>query len=368
MRVTCVATATIVLAAFLTSTPAVASICRAQAIQPQAAGVESFFDSITGTGPTDLWAAGAYRPHGSGYHALIEHYDGANWTAVPASPENNVNLTSIAAFSTSDAWAVGSKADKSGNIHFFAIRWNGSTWSEVKVPSLGGADEELASVAVDPMHENDVWAIGSSLPGYAHGPSYLVVWHRSGEGWKLYAWRSPHFGLSSITVSATGQAWAVGAMTGRKPFVFHWDGQTWTSQPAPYKNSSGLLAVDALDDNDVWATGFAGDHPLIEHFDGQTWSIHRNPNPGATSSLSSVSAFSPGDVWAVGSIYLGGGQFKTLSDRWNGVWRITESRNPTSESFLNGVKSLGGYSAMSVGEYRGEHGLRHALSELHSCN
>jgi hypothetical protein len=357
----------LVFTVFMMSSPAMASICKAMVVQPQEPGVESYFDAIAGTGPTDLWAAGAFRPHGGQYQALVEHFDGANWTVVPAPTENYVNLTSAAAFSATDVWAVGSKGDKVGNIEFFAIRWNGSIWSEVEVPTLGGTDEELNAVAVDPGQENDVWVLGSSTSHYAHAPTYQVAWHHNRGGWKLYSWRSPGFGLAGISISASGQAWAVGEMTGRKPFVYHWNGQVWESQPAPFRNTSGLQAVNVIDDTDVWAVGFAGDHPLTERFDGQSWSIHQNPNPGVRSALVSVSGSSATDVWATGYEYVAGTVFKSLSDHWISHWRSTVSRNPGTSSVLDGVKALGSYQAMSVGEYRGAHGLRHPLSVIQSC-
>lgn len=139
------------------------------------------------------------------------------------------------------------------------------------------------------------------------------------------------------------------------------------SKPEVFRNTSGLLAVSGISDTDVWAVGFAGDHPLTEHFDGQTWSIHRTPNPDVRSALLAVSASFANDVWATGYEYLGGTEFKTLSQHWSDRWRVTVSRNPGTSSVLDSVKSLGAYQAMSVGEFRGAHGLRHPLSEIQSC-
>jgi len=105
--------------------------------------------------------------------------------------------------------------------------------------------------------------------------------------------------------------WAVGTENypGRG-LIEHWNGTTWT---VTYLRYDALLrGVSGVGPSDVWAVGQRygrtnpfGDTTLTLRFNGRSWSPVRSPNPlGATDTdqnwLTSVSAASANDVWAVG--------------------------------------------------------------------
>src|SRR6476660_3774667 len=111
-------------------------------------------------------------------------------------------------------------------------------------------------------------------------------------------------------VDATdGRAWAVGGhVVGpvSSPFIQRWDGKAWAEQrlqvpPGPIGISS-FYAVKAFSPSDVWAVGsWMGDLPLVEHFDGQAWSLVTVPDFGGSENiLTGIDGTSSTDLWLVG--------------------------------------------------------------------
>jgi hypothetical protein len=90
-----------------------------------------------------------------------------------------------------------------------------------------------------------------------------------------------------------------------------WDGNLWRWSIVPIPNpgvgDNRLTSVTALSSNDVWAVGniltdIRGD-TLIEHWDGSQWTWIPSVSPGAYhNTLDGVAAISSEDVWAVGSL------------------------------------------------------------------
>jgi len=84
-----------------------------------------------------------------------------------------------------------------------------------------------------------------------------------------------------------------------------------------------LTSVTAVSANDVWAVGERQDHAgrfgtLVEHWDGHRWTVVPSPNPGATGNhLYGVAAASPDDVWAVGQRD-GTSSDQPLVEHWDG--------------------------------------------------
>jgi hypothetical protein len=101
-------------------------------------------------------------------------------------------------------------------------------------------------------------------------------------------------------------------------------GNGWTVVEAPPSQpQTSLAAVTALDSHDAWAAGqyytgrVASGFPLILHYDGIGW--RRMPLWGITwhGQLTSVTASSRGDVWAIGSDAFG---FAHIVHRDRGRW------------------------------------------------
>ncbi len=94
--------------------------------------------AVTALSPTNVWAVGTgpgVARGGFSAHptAVVEHWDGTNWSAVPSpnpNPQGNNSLVAIAAVSANDIWAVGHQL-----LGPFTENWDGNTWSIVTTPS-----------------------------------------------------------------------------------------------------------------------------------------------------------------------------------------------------------------------------------------
>jgi hypothetical protein len=109
--------------------------------------------AISAVSPSDIWAVGQKKPSTAENReqpALIEHWNGSQWSLVP-SGDLHGSLTGVAALSATDAWAVGAGV---------SAHWNGTTWTAVPFPSeaeaLGPRVESVSGIAGGPL-----FAVGS---------------------------------------------------------------------------------------------------------------------------------------------------------------------------------------------------------------
>jgi hypothetical protein len=125
--------------------------------------------------------------------------------------------------------------------------------------------------------------------------------------------------LVDVVAISPEDAWAVGFDYSAvyctycpEPLVIHWDGAAWSLVETPIiaQAKVELTSVTAVSSDDVWAVGHwlndttlsAG--TLIEHWDGTSWSVVASPNPGMFNALYGVSAQAADDIWAVGDKWL----------------------------------------------------------------
>lgn len=216
-------------------------------------------------------------------------------------------------------------------------------------------------VGVATVKENDVWAVGGQYEDNRNAPHTLIE-HWNGQRWQIVS--SPNANgvsntLTSITAISTTDVWAVGQtvvqssspVAQTQTLIEHWDGQRWQivpSQNVILQATNTLTSVTAVSANDVWAVGLVDlvtsqsgtprTQPLIEHWDGQDWHIVPSANVGATGgSLFSVAAISKDNVWAVGSDI----------EHWNGhTWSVVAS--PTIAGSLTGISAAGANDLWSV--------------------
>jgi hypothetical protein len=150
---------------------------------------------------------------------------------------------------------------------------------------------------------------------------------------------------------------------------------TWSvvTSPSPGQNNNNLYAVAALSANNVWAVGdyvnSRGDfRTLTEHWNGTNWSVVPSPNVGVGgNSLTGVAAISSTHVWAVGaSNTFRTSVPKTLIEHWDGTtWSVVSS--PNVGKGINGLGSVAAVSASdlwAVGAYFNNHtGVEESLVE-----
>ncbi|MFL5731598.1 MAG: S-layer homology domain-containing protein [Chloroflexia bacterium] len=356
-------------------------------------GSRSALYAVAAVSAHDIWAVGSYYPAGSPgtYVALIEHWDGRNWTLVPGpdpGTSSSSGLYGITAVSANDIWAVGDLVE----------HWDGRIWS---IAPGGNTLRGLQGVAA--LSANDIWAVGyiwnwyprqyeiriehwdgtawTVVPVHDPGQLYSVaavagndVWagggnmyHWDGSTWRVVS--SPATGtasnqLNGVAAVSASDIWAVGDYSSspvpRVTLIEHWDGSTWSVVPSPSLGESTLLYdVAAVSANDVWTvggwyTGYSSftAHPVVEHWDGSSWSMVPSPDPGSYDVLSGVAAVSANDVWAVGFQGFSGSLGPTLIEHWDGsTWSVVPSPHPGSYSPLSGVTAVSANDIWAVGYY-----------------
>jgi hypothetical protein len=216
--------------------------------------------------------------------------------------------------------------------------------------------------AVSGTSARDVWAVGSTGPGF-HGKNTLIE-HWNGTRWRVVPSPSPGRGvdrfsiLYGVTAISAGDAWAVGFYNSgnnsgvtTRALIEHWDGTRWTQVTCACSSSQtgvpALFGVTAVSRTDLWAAGAGVSGPLLVHWNGRTWSTARLPGT-VDDQLSAVSATSASSVWATGQNDNAGGS--ALTAHWNGRrWTWVSVPHPRPARTLNGVVATSP-AAWAVGE------------------
>ena len=180
----------------------------------------------------------------------------------------------------------------------------------------------------------------------------------------VYMNRGP--ALKDVDVISPTLAWAVGYRTDATGDIttrtLRWNGSVWkvVPSPNPARHQNVLTSVSAYSASDVWAVGYTmrddGTHDsLILHWNGSTWSRVPSPDPGAFHRyLYGVSAISASDVWAVGQYWTAkaGWLSHTMTLHWDGLkWTRVKSPNPKAGSYnvLNSVSARRAHDVWAVG-------------------
>lgn len=171
------------------------------------------------------------------------------------------------------------------------------------------------------------------------------------------------------TVPNSNQVWAVGeyvdaASNHWQTLIERFDGTRWSIVPSPNVPSADnyLTSVTATSPTNVWAVGYTDQSStssvltLIEHWNGTSWSIVSSPSPNSIASvLYAVTALSATNVWAVGFYFDTTRNLNsTLIEHWNGSnWIVVSSPNGSAagpKSALPGQNSLYGVTALSAND------------------
>jgi len=301
--------------------------------------------------------------------------------AVQKTPNPNVQgntLNAVAAISTGDAWAVGYQNDNNLNqSRTLTQHWNGTTWTQIKSPNPGTTPGCTDSVtgnflnAVATVATNDVWAVGFSFTCTSLLKPMALHWN--GSQWNVVPTpklnTNDNAALNGIFAFASDNIFAVGyqpASNGAvQTLIEHWNGSAWTVVPSPNANNTGnvLTSISAASPTDIWAVGDQV-APGIEvrtlalHFDGNIWSVVPTPNPVGGSELdqnilTSVVAVAPNDVTTVGFTVANFTEL-TMAQHWDGnTWTVvpTPNRSTVAGSFntLRGVTAVSPTDLYAVG-------------------
>jgi hypothetical protein len=196
------------------------------------------------------------------------------------------------------------------------------------VPNPGGQLHDVAAIS-----KSDAWAVGD----------FGVIQHWNGRRWARVSAAGVE-PLAGVAAFSANDVWAVGGE--RTAVTLHWNGTQWRS----VQNSGGspLSDVAIISPLDVWAVG--GDENLFTmHWNGRRWTVFNGQNVGDQFSwLSSVTAGSTSNVWAVGEAQNGNTLHEPVVYRWNGKsWRTDAV--PPADGGLRGVAVRSAHDVWTVG-------------------
>jgi len=299
------------------------------------------------------------------------------WTLLSAPPSgDDAFLLSVSADSNTDAWAVGA-IDKSGAQGPLIDHWNGTSWSQSAAPSYPSG-ETTTFDGVSASSTSNVWAVGYyNVSRYDYYPT-TALWN--GSTWTIKPAAQCETGGAAVSSDLLGvaavspaEAFAVGECVSQDAgYVEQWNGATWTmaTLPTPISPSLGtsLSSISADSATDVWAVGeypvqatanTERYEPYSLHYNGTAWSVVPMPaTPGTDNQLvyefQAIDAISPSNVWAVGEsgddVGVGGAPTATIVEHYNGTaWSVVSSPTVGTSPYLTGVTATSASNVWAVG-------------------
>jgi hypothetical protein len=167
-----------------------------------------------------------------------------------------VDLLDISMTSTDAGWAISWST---------AYQYDGTDWNE-RSTGLGNG---IYLKQVSALGLNDAWGVTSGYCG-----SYSQIMHWDGSQWNMMLPSNTYYDLSDISMTGTGDGWAVGRSCVTGPIVLHYDGSNWTPIPVPSDPTLGaFLEISVTGPDDIWAVGNPYDNTrrAIYHYDGGIW-------------------------------------------------------------------------------------------------
>jgi hypothetical protein len=135
--------------------------------------------------------------------------------------------------------------------------------------------------------------------------------------------------------------------------ILHWDGVGWQQWISPTgMRHTTLWSLSASSPTDVWAVGNVDSDPAILHFDGSQWTVIPSASPAQGNSLQAVSTLTRSNAWAVGASVTtsnDGHQPNALIEHWNGkAWTV--SPTAATPGILWGVSAIATNDVWAAGQ------------------
>jgi hypothetical protein len=215
---------------------------------------------VTALASDDVWAVG-WREGTVPFEnkTLIEHWDGSAWTVVPSpSADLGQQLNEVSGSSATDVWAVGwhqSWTGQHGEITNAPLiqHWNGSRWSVVRG---AGVVREIQLTGVAAVSTTEAWAVGFNDP---RGGTRAFVERWDGSVWSpVDGPRPPNSQLNAVAAGAFDDVWVAGFSPPEQgTLTEHWDGSSLTRAPSSGWSDENILeAVDVLPSGEAWTAGW----------------------------------------------------------------------------------------------------------------
>jgi hypothetical protein len=218
--------------------------------------------SVWGTGPSDVWAAGAVAAPGGGPTVL--HFDGNTWSQPEV--EASANLWWVYGFAGGPVYFAG----EGGTI---LRRDTSGEFVRMTTPGQG------AVFGIWGVSPDDLWAVGGE-PGGANG---AFAWRLVGDEWVaapgVPAELTARAALWKVYGRSSSDVWLVGTDGN----VLHWDGDTLSASTTGLMES--LFTVHANSERFVAVGGFGTGLILEREAGADSWS---NASPQGAPSLIGV--------------------------------------------------------------------------------
>jgi hypothetical protein len=137
--------------------------------------------------------------------------------------------------------------------------------------------------------------------------------------------------LDGVSAASASSAWAVGAQaeTGWQqgtPLLLKWNGKAWSTVALSGITGPGnLTSVSAASATDAWAVGQDKSGAVALHWNGTKWSPVTLPG-SSTATVYGVAVAPGGTAWLVGSVQSAGGTSTILVENWNGkAWHVVKT-------------------------------------------
>jgi hypothetical protein len=265
-----------------------------------------------------------------------------------------MEVRALAAVTARDVWIAGQYTDESDQLQAFYEHFDGLQW-EVVDPHIPGNGSIITSLSA--RSTNDIWAVGHYVSG-------ALIEHWDGKSWSLADKNISHNSdLSCVLALSANDVWAVGEKfrvdaLGSVTLIKHFDGTRWREVESPDLGAkSSLTSITAVSSRELWAVGGSYyNGPITEHYTNGHWSLVPNPKVSSDQSngapfLIAAAARSRDDVWAVGDAR--GNQFGPLIEHWNNKsWSLVPAPalNGTYQQ-LTSVLTLQAKNVWAMGSY-----------------
>ncbi|UBU17849.1 hypothetical protein [Nonomuraea gerenzanensis] len=266
------------------------------------------FDATGGWSLVNLH--GPFQPDGTGVLARLGR-DG--WTLTPAGVSQNPEtgpswLTDVATVDSAQAWAVGRTEGPAGGA--LIQRWDGTEWTAVDHPAARSASAALRSVKAVPG--GGVWAAGFRKDEQT-GKYQPLALHHDGTAWADVALPDPGAEGMLYAVDASGpdDVWVAGisgSQISPQPLLLHWDGRSWTGMPTPEPGPYGseIFKLYAPAPGQLWALTNDSSQGVfhLEHWNGTAWqeALPQGEQPESFGFFFyDVDGSGPDDVWLTGT-------------------------------------------------------------------
>ena len=220
---------------------------------PTIAGTERILTGVDGTSATDLWVVGQRRVNEQ-MHGVVLHRTSAGWQTITP-PSGAAVFHDVAMLPTGEPLVAGWSIDPEGFAQALLAVRNDDAWTLETVPATPDHNVFVVSLAVG--SPGAVWAVGFSND--SPDGNTPVTMRRGDDGWTSVA-VADQGGSARLSSVATGPAGtvAVGQVTtdGRtRALAMRLTDGGWTPIPGAAEQPPDSLAGVALDDADVWAVG-----------------------------------------------------------------------------------------------------------------